>query len=174
MISGFRVGKGGAAALYGITPDLATFGKIIGGGLPVGAYGGRADLMDLVAPSGPVYQAGTLSGHPMVMAAGEATLRRLTPDLYARVDEMAGRLESGLHVKGTSVARAGSLLTVFFRETAPRNFAEARQSDTRAFARFFHAMLDAGVLLPPSQFEAWFVSAAHTPEVIDSTLRAAA
>ena len=171
VITGFRVAPGGAQALFGVIPDLTVLGKIIGGGLPVGAYGGRAELMDLVAPAGPVYQAGTLSGHPVVMAAGEATLRRLTPDLYARVEEQSARLESGLHVPGTSVARVGSLLTVFFRDTPPRNFAEARQSDTKAFARFFHSMLDAGVLLPPSQFESWFVSAAHDRDVIDLTLQ---
>ena len=173
VITGFRVASGGAQALFGVIPDLTVLGKIIGGGLPVGAYGGRADLMDLVAPAGPVYQAGTLSGHPVVMAAGEATLRRLTPDVYDRIEEQAARLEGSLRVDGASIARVGSVFTVFFRETPPRNFVEAKQSDTKAFARFFHAMLDAGVLLPPSQFEAWFVSAAHDGDVIDRTVRAA-
>ena len=174
VITGFRVAPGGAQELYGVRPDLTVLGKIIGGGLPVGAYGGRADLMDLVAPSGPVYQAGTLSGHPVVMAAGEATLAQLTPDVYAKLEARGRRLESGLRVKGASVARVGSLLTLFFRERPPRNFSEARAADTQAFARFFHSMLEAGVVLPPSQFEAWFVSAAHADAVIDSTLEAAA
>jgi glutamate-1-semialdehyde 2,1-aminomutase len=174
VITGFRVAPGGAQELYRVRPDLTVLGKIIGGGLPVGAYGGRADLMDLVAPAGPVYQAGTLSGHPVVMAAGEATLRQLTPDLYAKIDVQAGRLEKGLTVKGTSVGRVGSLLTLFFRQAPPKNFSEAKTSDTQAFARFFHSMLDAGVLLPPSQFEAWFVSAAHDASVIDATLEAIA
>jgi glutamate-1-semialdehyde 2,1-aminomutase len=174
VITGFRVAPGGAQELYRVRPDLTVLGKIIGGGLPVGAYGGRADLMDLVAPAGPVYQAGTLSGHPVVMAAGEATLRQLTPDQYAKIDAQAARLERGLTVKGTSVARVGSLLTLFFRPAPPKNFSEAKTSDTQAFARFFHSMLDAGVLLPPSQFEAWFVSAAHDASVIDATLEAIA
>jgi len=173
VITGFRVGPGGAQELFGVRPDLTVLGKIIGGGLPVGAYGGRAELMDLVAPAGPVYQAGTLSGHPLVMAAGVATLRALTPELYAGVERQAARLESGLRVDGASVARVGSLLTLFFREQAPRNFREAKSSDTDAFARFFHKMLDSGVVLPPSQFEAWFVSAAHDASVIDATLEAA-
>ena len=174
VITGFRVAPGGAQALYGVRPDLTVLGKIIGGGLPVGAYGGRADLMDLVAPSGPVYQAGTLSGHPVVMAAGEAALAQLTPEVYARIEAQAARLEAGLQVRGASVARVGSLLTLFFRERPPRNFAEARGSDVKAFAQFFHSMLEAGVLLPPSQFEAWFVSAAHDAPVIDVTLEALA
>jgi len=173
VITGFRVGPGGAQELFGVRPDLTVLGKIIGGGLPVGAYGGRAELMDLVAPAGPVYQAGTLSGHPLVMAAGVATLRALTPELYAGVERQAARLESGLRVEGASVARVGSLLTLFFRGQAPRNFREAKSSDTDAFARFFHKMLDSGVVLPPSQFEAWFVSAAHDASVIDATLEAA-
>jgi glutamate-1-semialdehyde 2,1-aminomutase len=178
VITGFRVGPGGAQELYGVRPDLTVLGKIIGGGLPVGAYGGRAELMDLVAPSGPVYQAGTLSGHPAVMAAGEATLRELTPETYRRIESQAARLESGLRDlgggagSGGSVARVGSLLTLFFCGSPPRNFGEAKRSDTMAFARFFHSMLDAGVLLPPSQFEAWFVSAAHDSAVIDATLEA--
>lgn len=172
VITGFRVGPGGAQELYGVRPDLSVLGKIIGGGLPVGAYGGLRELMDLVAPSGPVYQAGTLSGHPAVMAAGEATLQQLTPELYARLDRQSDRLASGLRVNGGCVARVGSLLTVFFRDQPPRNFREAKSSDVAAFARFFHKMRNAGVLLPPSQFEAWFVSAAHDDAVIDATLEA--
>src|SRR4029077_4045827 len=114
---------------------------------------------------------GTLSGHPVVMAAGEATLCALTPDVYERIEAQASPPDAGAPVAGSATARAGSLLTVFFRPTPPRNFAEARESDTQAFARFFHGMLDAGVLLPPSQFEAWFVSAAHDEAAIDHTLR---
>src|SRR2546426_3076190 len=129
VITGFRVAPGGAQELYGVRPDLTVLGKIIGGGLPVGAYGGRGDLMDLVAPSGPVYQAGTLSGHPVVMAAGEATLEQLTPDVYAKIDQQSARLEAGLQMNGASVARVGSLLTVFFRGQPPRNFSEAKTSD---------------------------------------------
>jgi glutamate-1-semialdehyde 2,1-aminomutase len=173
VITGFRVGPGGAQELYGVRPDLTVLGKIIGGGLPVGAYGGRADLLDLVAPAGPVYQAGTLSGHPVVMAAGEATLLLLTTDLYAAVEQRAHRLEEGLRREGLSVARVGSLLTVFFRDRAPINFREAKECDTEAFGRFFHRMREAGVLLPPSQFEAWFLSAAHDDAAIDATLAAA-
>jgi glutamate-1-semialdehyde 2,1-aminomutase len=172
VITGFRVAPGGAQELYGVRPDLTVLGKIIGGGLPVGAYGGRADLLDLVAPAGPVYQAGTLSGHPVVMAAGEATLRRLTPELYAAVDRRADRLAEALAGPGRCTARVGSLLTLFFRARPPRNFAEARESDTAAFAGFFRAMKQAGVLLPPSQYEAWFLSAAHDDAVVDETIRA--
>jgi glutamate-1-semialdehyde 2,1-aminomutase len=174
VITGFRVAPGGAQELYGVRPDLTVLGKIIGGGLPVGAYGGRADLLDLVAPAGPVYQAGTLSGHPVVMAAGEATLLQLTPDVYAAIEACADRLEKGLQPKGASVARVGSLLTLFFRESAPANFREAKECDTEAFARFFQRMRQAGVLLPPSQFEAWFLSAAHDDAAVDATLAAAA
>jgi glutamate-1-semialdehyde 2,1-aminomutase len=174
VITGFRVAPGGAQELYRVQPDLTVLGKIIGGGLPVGAYGGRADLMDLVAPAGPVYQAGTLSGHPVVMAAGVATLNQLTPQVYAGIEAQAARLERGLLVKGAHVARVGSLLTLFFRDRPPRNFREAKSSDTTAFAGFFHSMLNAGVILPPSQFEAWFVSAAHDASVIEATLEAIA
>jgi glutamate-1-semialdehyde 2,1-aminomutase len=173
VITGFRVAPGGAQELFGVRPDLTVLGKIIGGGLPVGAYGGRVELVDLVAPSGPVYQAGTLSGHPVVMAAGEATLLQLTPEVYAATEACADRLEEGLRDDGVSVARVGSLLTLFFRETAPTNFREAKECDAEAFGRFFNRMRNSGVLLPPSQFEAWFVSAAHDSSVIDATLDAA-
>ena len=173
VITGFRVAPGGAQELFGVRPDLTVLGKVIGGGLPVGAYGGRADLLDLVAPSGPVYQAGTLSGHPVVMAAGEATLLHLTPDVYAAIEARAVRLEEGLQRAGLSVTRVGSLLTLFFRDAAPTNFREAKECDTEAFGRFFNRMRERGVLLPPSQFEAWFVSAAHGSPVIDATLDAA-
>jgi glutamate-1-semialdehyde 2,1-aminomutase len=173
VITGFRVGPGGAQELFGVRPDLTVLGKIIGGGLPVGAYGGRADLMDLVAPAGPVYQAGTLSGHPVVMAAGEATMLQLDSDFYATLETHAERLGHGLRDLGFNVARVGSLLTVFFRDRVPSNFREAKQCDTAEFASFFHRMRTGGVLLPPSQFEAWFVSAAHDDAAIEATLRAA-
>jgi len=174
VITGFRVAPGGAQELFGVRPDLTILGKIIGGGLPVGAYGGRAELLDLVAPAGPVYQAGTLSGHPVVMAAGEATLLQLTDDVYRHLEARASRLEKGLVRDGSSTARIGSLLTLFFRDSAPTNFREAKESNTNAFAKFFQHMRDAGVLLPPSQFEAWFLSAAHDDAVIDATIAAAA
>ena len=172
VITGFRVAPGGAQELYGVRPDLTVLGKIIGGGLPVGAFGGRADLLDLVAPAGPVYQAGTLSGHPLVMAAGEATLKELTPAVYAGLETRAARLAEGLRRPGTAVARVGSLLTLFFRAAPPRDFAQAKDSDRAAFARFFGVLRSGGVLLPPSQFEAWFVSAAHDDEAIARTLEA--
>ena len=174
VITGFRVAPGGAQQLYNVQPDLTILGKIIGGGLPVGAYGGRAELLDLVAPAGPVYQAGTLSGHPVVMAAGEATLLQLTDDVYAAIEARGERLEAGLRRARASVARVGSLLTVFFRDRPPANFREAKECDTQEFGRFFHHMRESGVLLPPSQFEAWFISAAHDDAVIDATLDAAA
>jgi len=174
VITGFRVAAGGAQELFGVRPDLTVLGKIIGGGLPVGAYGGRAELLELVAPAGPVYQAGTLSGHPVVMAAGEATLLQLTDDVYARLESRADRLEEGLRRDGRSTARIGSLLTLFFRHSPPTNFREAKESDTNAFAKFFQRMRNAGVLLPPSQFEAWFLSDAHDDAVIDATIDAAA
>jgi len=173
VITGFRVAPGGAQELFDVKPDLTILGKIIGGGLPVGAYGGKAELLDLVAPAGPVYQAGTLSGHPAVMAAGEATLLQLTSEVYAELEDRAKRLEHGLRLESVSVTRVGSLLTPFFRSEPPRNFLAAKESDHEAFARFFHHMKAAGVLLPPSQFEACFVSTAHSDAVIDATLESA-
>jgi glutamate-1-semialdehyde 2,1-aminomutase len=179
VITGFRVARGGAQARYGVTPDLTTLGKIIGGGLPVGAYGGRAELMGHIAPEGPVYQAGTLSGHPLTMAAGTATLAQLTEERFAALDGTAAEIERGVAEaaaeagRGVSVSRVGSLLTVFFRETAPSNGAEALASDREAYARFFGGMLDAGVLLPPSQFEAWFVGMSHGTAEVEQTMAAA-
>ena len=179
VITGFRLGRGGAQARFGVTPDLTTLGKIIGGGMPIGAYGGRADLMDLVAPAGPVYQAGTLSGHPLSMAAGIATLRELNDDGYTTLEESAAVLAAGLTDaaktagREVAVARVGSLLTVFFRSTPPVDAREALASDRDAYARFFGSMLDQGILLPPSQFEAWFVSMAHSHAEIETTLQAA-
>ena len=179
VITGFRLGSGGAQARFGVTPDLTTLGKIIGGGMPIGAYGGRADLMDLVAPAGPVYQAGTLSGHPLSMAAGIATLSELDDERYTTLEASATALAAGLAEAASSagrevaVVRGGSLLTVFFRSTPPVDAAEALASDRDAYARFFGAMLDQGILLPPSQFEAWFVSMVHGPIEIEATLDAA-
>ncbi len=180
VITGFRVAHGGAQARYGIDPDLTVLGKIIGGGMPIGAYGGRRELMDLVAPAGPVYQAGTLSGHPITMAAGTATLRQLSDASYDALEAAGSRLEAGLRdaaaAAGRQVAiqRVGSLLTVFFRATAPRTTDEAMDADRAAYARFFGQMLERGVLLPPSQFEAWFLSLAHDDEVVDRAVAAAA
>lgn len=178
VITGFRVQYG----LCGTLPeaDLVCLGKIIGGGLPVGALGGRAELMDQLAPLGPVYQAGTLSGNPLVMAAGAAMLDILTEGAaYRRLDELGRHLENGLlaalkrsGVPG-SVVRFGSMLTLFFRAEAPRDYAEARESDTAAFAAFHGGMLSRGIMLPPSQFETWFVSAAHGEAEIDATVKAA-
>ena len=173
VITGFRVGPGGAQELFGVRPDLTVLGKIIGGGLPVGAYGGRAELLDLVAPAGPVYQAGTLSGHPVVMAAGEATMQQLDANFYAALEMKADRLGQGLRRLGFNVARVGSLLTVFFRYRLPANFREAKECDTGEFASFFHRLRSRDVLIPPSQYEAWFVSAAHDDAAIEATLRAA-
>ncbi len=179
VITGFRLARGGAQGRFGITPDLTTLGKVIGGGMPVGAYGGRSDLMRLIAPDGPVYQAGTLSGHPLAMAAGVATLDLLTPAVYEGLERTGARLEAGLREaaadagRTVSVSRVGSLLTVFFRPTSPRDGAEALASDRDAFARFFGAMLDGGVLLPPSQFEAWFLGAEHSDADVDATVASA-
>jgi glutamate-1-semialdehyde 2,1-aminomutase len=177
VITGFRVAAGGAAERFGVTPDLWCLGKVIGGGLPVGAFGGRADVMAAVAPEGPMYQAGTLSGNPLAMAAGSAALERLAePGTYEALEAIAGRLAEGLAEaagEGASVARVGPLLTVFFAPEPPADYAAARSADTAAFARFFHAMLDRGVALPPSQFEAWFPTLAHDDAAIDATLAAA-
>ncbi len=182
VITGVRLARGGAQQLFGVRADLVALGKVIGGGLPVGAYGGARALMELMAPVGAVYQAGTLSGNPLAMAAGIATVDALwgEPDAYAQLDALGARLERGL-VEGATragvaaaVARCGSLLTLFFRATTPVDYVQAAASDTAAFARFHRAMRERGVLLPPSQFEAWFVSLAHTEADIDRTAAAAA
>jgi glutamate-1-semialdehyde 2,1-aminomutase len=179
VITGFRLGRGGAQARFGVTPDLTTLGKIIGGGMPIGAYGGRAELMDLVAPIGPVYQAGTLAGHPLSMAAGLAMLRELTPERYVELEARSADLAAGLSAaarrggRSVAVAHAGPLLTVFFRPDPPVDAAGALESDRDAFGRFFRAMLERGVLLPPSQFEAWFPSLAHDASIVDATIAAA-
>jgi glutamate-1-semialdehyde 2,1-aminomutase len=180
VMTGFRLAKGGAQELYGVTPDLTCLGKIVGGGLPAAAYGGRADIMARVAPEGPVYQAGTLSGNPLAMAAGCATLDRLERSVYATLEARSARLEEGLREAAreaevaVTVNRVGSMITVFFGEGPVVDFASAKASDTRRFGRFFHAMLERGVYLPPAQFEAAFVSLAHGDAEIDLTVRAAA
>ena len=179
VITGFRVARGGAQERYGIVPDLTTLGKIVGGGMPIGAYGGRADLMAHVAPDGGVYQAGTLSGHPLSMAAGVAALDLLTPRVYELLEATGAALEVGLRAaaaeagREAAISRVGSLLTVFFLRDVPRNSAQALTADREAFTRFFGAMLDEGVLLAPSQFEAWFISVTHGDDEIAETLAAA-
>jgi len=182
VMTGFRVAFGGAQEVYGIQPDLTTLGKIIGGGLPVGAYGGPSEIMDLVAPLGPMYQAGTLSGNPLTMAAGLATLRHLRDhkqEIYPRLEKLSGELVAGVAAAAKDAGvpirhnRVGSMFTWFFQPGPVTNWTSAAKSDTDAFARFFRSMLDSGVYLPPSQFEAAFLSAAHTGEDIDKTIAAA-
>jgi glutamate-1-semialdehyde 2,1-aminomutase len=180
VITGFRMAYGGAQAVYGIDPDLTVMGKIIGGGLPVAAYGGKRHIMERVAPLGPVYQAGTLSGNPLAMRAGLATLPKLeAPGFYDAVNRRTQRLAEGLRnaLQAAGVAGqvnvAGSLLTVFFCEQPVRNYDDAKKSHTRKFAKFFQEMLERGIFLPPSQYEALFVSAAHTDGDIDRTIAAA-
>jgi len=180
VITGFRVAPGGAQARYHITPDLTCLGKILGGGLPVGAYGGRRDLMEQVSPLGPVYQAGTLSGNPLAMAAGVATLRLLAePGVYAHLETLSARLVDGLGERAADAGvaytanRVGSMFTGFFCADRVVDYVSAKHADTRRYARYFHAMLEHGVYLAPSQFEAGFMSLAHTDADIDATLQAA-
>ena len=179
VISGFRAGAGGAQKVFGVTPDLTCLGKIIGGGLPVGAYGGRADLMSLVSPAGPVYQAGTLSGNPLAMTAGIWCLDRLTPRLYRQLASLTTRLAAGLADAARDAGVAvqvnafGSLLTPFFTDRAVRDFVSATSANTDHYGRFFRGMLGRGIYPPPSQFEAWFLSTAHTARDIDRTIGAA-
>jgi glutamate-1-semialdehyde 2,1-aminomutase len=177
VITGFRLGPGGAQGRFGIRPDLTCLGKIIGGGLPVGAFGGRAEIMARVAPEGPMYQAGTLSGNPLAMAAGEAALAALAgPEVYEALEARAARLAAGLVEAGegrVSAPREGSLLSLFFTPSPPADYDQARAPDPAAFARFFHAMLDRGIWLPPSPFEAWFLTLAHGEAEIDAALAAA-
>ncbi len=176
VMTGFRVAPGGAAEYFGITSDLTTLGKVVGGGVPVAAYGGRRDLMELVAPSGPMYQAGTLSGNPLAMAAGIATLTALTPELHASIAQRTRALVEGLrHIAARrgvpfTADSAGSMFGFFFRAEPVRSYADARTADVELFRRFFHAALDRGVYLAPSAFEAGFVSAAHGDEEIALTL----
>jgi glutamate-1-semialdehyde 2,1-aminomutase len=180
-MTGFRVAYGGAQELFQIQPDLTTLGKIIGGGLPVGAYGGKAALMDWVAPVGPVYQAGTLSGNPLAVAAGLKTLEILRrPGTYERLEMISSRLASGLAAAAAKAGvpltlnRVGSMLTCFFATDAVTDYASAKRSDTGRFARFFRSLLERGVYFPPSQFEAAFVSTAHSEADVASTVEAAA
>jgi glutamate-1-semialdehyde 2,1-aminomutase len=179
VISGFRAAAGGAQAVTGVRPDLTCLGKIIGGGLPVGAYGGRADLMALVSPAGPVYQAGTLSGNPLAMTAGLWCLNNLSPRLYKSLAALGTRLAGGLADAARDagvplqVNAFGSLLTPFFTDRPVRDFASATSANTDRYAAFFRAMLQRGVYPPPSQFEAWFLSGAHTARDINRTIRAA-
>jgi glutamate-1-semialdehyde 2,1-aminomutase len=179
VISGFRASAGGAQKALGVKPDLTCLGKIIGGGLPVGAYGGRADVMALVAPDGPVYQAGTLSGNPLAMTAGLWSLSELSEGLYRYLAKLGGRLAGGLADAAREAGVAvqvnafGSLLTPFFTTQPVRDFQSALTADTVAYGRFFRAMLEGGVYPPPSQFEAWFLSAAHSEKDVDKTIKVA-
>jgi glutamate-1-semialdehyde 2,1-aminomutase len=181
VMTGFRLSLGGAQQLFGVKPDITTLGKIIGGGLPVGAYGGRAEIMDLIAPLGPVYQAGTLSGNPLAMAAGLATLRELknNPAIYTQLEQRSSALVQGVlaaaQKKGVPLwaNRQGSMFTWFFQPGPVVDWETAAKSDTQAFARFHRGMLERGIYLPPSQFEAMFMSAAHTEEDVAKTIAAA-
>lgn len=178
VMTGFRLAPGGAQEIYGITPDLTALGKIIGGGLPVGAFGGRADIMDKLSPDGPVYQAGTLSGNPIAMAAGLAQVRELARrGGWSRLETLGEEFEEGvrraIHGKPLTFHRIGSMFCLYFREGPVRNLAEAKKSDTAAFGRYFHACLERGVYFAPSQYEAGFLSLAHTPEDMAETARVA-
>jgi len=181
VMTGFRLARGGAQERFGVTPDLSCFGKIIGGGLPVGAFGGRADIMDCLAPLGGVYQAGTLSGNPLAMAAGLAALEELkSGDVYRTLEALGSQLEAGMRdaakSAGVSVTfnRCGSMFCGYFTGQPVHNLADAMHSDRARFAKFFHGMLDEGIYLAPSQFEAGFISAAHSSADLDQTVRAAA
>ncbi|MCC2640679.1 MAG: hemL [Nitrospira sp.] len=180
VISGFRVQYGGAQTLYGIKPDLTILGKIIGGGLPVGAYGGAKDIMKMIAPSGPVYQAGTLSGNPLAVTAGIETLKRLKKSgVYEQLEQRSAALADGLGKAAQKAGvpltqtRVGSMMGAFFSQGPVVDWGSAKKADTKAYAKFFHQMLEAGIYLAPSQFEAAFMSLAHTPGDIDRTIRAA-
>ncbi len=180
VMTGFRVAFGGAQARYGITPDLSCFGKIIGGGLPVGAYGGRREIMEYIAPKGPVYQAGTLSGNPLAMAAGIATLKQLKrPGFYERLEAQSERLISGLKSLAekanipVSCARVGAMLGLFFTDQPVKSYADAKKSDLQRFSSYYKGMLENGIYLAPSQFEAFFLSAVHDDDAINQTLSAA-
>ena len=180
VMTGFRVAPGGAQERYGVVPDMTCLGKIIGGGLPVGAYGGRREIMERVAPSGPVYQAGTLSGNPLAMAAGLVTLKAaLEPETHDRLEELGERWKSGMEAAASqgdtpvTINGVGSMVSIFLTEGPVTDFATAARSDTEAFKSFFWHMLSRGVYLAPSQYEAGFISAAHTDEDLDKTFEAA-
>lgn len=178
VMTGFRVDRGCAQGLFGMDPDLTCFGKVIGGGLPVGAYGGKKEIMAQIAPSGPIYQAGTLSGNPLAMAAGYSTLSLLTPEVYARLESLGARLEAGLkrNAQETGVPltinRVGSMVCPFFTSEPVINFETAKTSNLERFNRYFGKMLDQGISVPPSQFEGMFVSAVHSEQDIDDTIEA--
>jgi glutamate-1-semialdehyde 2,1-aminomutase len=173
VMTGFRLGRGGAQTRYNVMPDLTTLGKIIGGGLPIAAYGGRADLMKCIAPAGPVYQAGTLSGNPLAVTAGIAMLTYIEqhPELYDQLDQTTAQIVDAVP-DGFCVNRVGSMFTIFFQPNLVQNYEGAKRSDTARFGRFFHKLLERGVYFPPSQFEAAFVSVAHTPEDVTFTRKA--
>jgi glutamate-1-semialdehyde 2,1-aminomutase len=179
VISGFRAGPGGAQGLFGIEPDMTCLGKIVGGGLPLGVYGGRGDIMKVIAPDGPVYQAGTLSGNPLAMASGLAMLRQITPTSYQRLDALGAKLEAGISdsIKKSGatacIQRVGSVFTIFFCAGPVTDFASAKQASTKAYADFFHRMLQRGFYLPPAQLETAFVSLAHKDEEIEAFVTAA-
>jgi glutamate-1-semialdehyde 2,1-aminomutase len=179
VMTGFRVSSGGAQMLYGIKPDLTTLGKIVGGGMPIGAYGGTKEIMSMVSPSGPVYQAGTLSGNPVAVAAGIETLKTLknNPEIYLKLEKNTDRLAQSIIKSCKSLGipavcnRVGSMMTLFFTENSQiLSYDDAKQCDTARYARYFHAMLKEGIYLPPSQFEAWFISAAHNDTEIDKAI----
>jgi glutamate-1-semialdehyde 2,1-aminomutase len=172
VITGFRVARGGAQERFGITPDLTILGKIVGGGLPLAAFGGRSEIMDQLAPSGPVYQAGTLSGNPLATAAGLSVLRRLRdPAVYDELERKGARLEAGLTELGR-VGRVGAMLTMFMTDGGVRNFDDAQTCDTERYGALFRHLLQRGIYVAPSQFEAMFVSLAHSDEDIDRTIAA--
>lgn len=176
VMTGFRVGYSSAQGLFGMTPDLTCFGKVIGGGLPVGAYGGRRDIMEKMAPSGPIYQAGTLSGNPLAMTAGLTTLKLLTPEVYDRLESLGSRLEQGLMRNALEVGipltinRVGSMVCPFFTEGPVTNYDTAKASNLDTFRRYFGEMLGQGISVPPSQFEGMFISAVHSEQDIDDTI----
>jgi glutamate-1-semialdehyde 2,1-aminomutase len=180
VMTGFRLAKGGAQERFGITPDLTTMGKIIGGGMPVGAYGGRAEIMDIVAPAGPVYQAGTLSGNPIAMSAGLAMLHHLNdhPEVYTRLDQIGETLVNGFRASlvklglNYTINHIGSMFTLFMTERSVTNFTEAKSCDLPLFGRYFHAMLKRGVYLAPSQFESLFLSVALTDDLTAQIIQA--
>ncbi|AKG35891.1 glutamate-1-semialdehyde 2,1-aminomutase [Paenibacillus durus] len=178
VMTGFRVNRGCAQGLFGIRPDLTCFGKVIGGGLPVGAYGGRREIMDQIAPTGPIYQAGTLSGNPLAMAAGLTTLKLLTPEVYDRLESLGARLEAGLKANAEeagiplTVNRVGSMVCPFFTAEPVTNYDNAKSSDVNRFRAYFGKMLEQGISLPPSQFEGMFISAVHSEQDIDDTIEA--
>ena len=178
VMTGFRVARGGAQGLYGVRPDMTTLGKIIGGGMPIGAVGGRREIMEMLAPAGPVYQAGTLSGNPLAVAAGLATLEQLDGEMYEMLETTAQQLEIGICDNlaklglGYQYQRVGSMACLYFTDRQVSNYDDARSCDTGAFGRYFHGMLERGVYLPPSQFEAFFVSTAHSEEDVEATIGA--